>query len=282
MAVTIGKKRRRTELEDHEAATSTPSISSDDDATARALFQRAFETKFKPLNKIKPQVESKQAEQPESVVVEEEDDWDGLSADNEQVEVVQVDVLESSKDDASLLREKKAFMSGRIPTTTEPVKTIKATATEDQDETEVANLQNDIALQRLLKESHLLDAASYGSTGAEVLGKSRLKALDLRIQDLGGKTSHLTQKNMPLSHRRGIEAKTVDREQKRRKNAADNGIILERAKFAAKAIKPREKGIGGPNVGKFQGGMLKLSGKDLRSIESTRTSVRGRKRGRGR
>ncbi|QIW98648.1 hypothetical protein AMS68_004166 [Peltaster fructicola] len=278
MAVMLGKKRRRAEPEDHHEAAES---SSDDEATARALFQRAFEAKFKPLDKEALSLQPSEQESDESNDVEAEDDWEGVSG-SDDVEVIEVHDSGNAMDQASLSREKKAFMSGRIPTSADPVKATKTKQSDTQDEAEVANLKNDMALQRLLKESHLLDASTYNSTGADVQGKSRLKALDLRIQDLGGKASHLSQKNMPLSHRRGIEAKTVDREQKRRKEASDNGIILERAKFATKNIKPREKGIGGPSVGRFQGGMLKLSGKDVRSIESTRTSVRGRKRGRGR
>ena len=77
---------------------------------------------------------------------------------------------------------------------------------------------------------------------------------------------------MPLSHRKGILTKAATREDKRRKNAVENGIILEKFKLAPKVEKRRERSIGGPAVGKFRGGTLKLSSKDVRSIEGRKQS----------
>lgn len=82
---------------------------------------------------------------------------------------------------------------------------------------------------------------------------------------------------MPLSHRRGISAKNASREANRRKEAAENGIILEKQKFAANSQKKRDRGIGGPGVGKFKGGTLKLNSRDVRSIEGSSGSGSGRK-----
>lgn len=131
----------------------------------------------------------------------------------------------------------------------------------------------------MLKESHLLDASSFSaSSGPE--GKDRLKALDMRLQDLGAKTSALQQDKMPFAHRKGIVDKSASRETNRRKEAAENGVILEKQKGKSKPQAKRDRGIGGPGVGKFRGGTLQLSSRDLRDIQSSRSGSSGRK-GRG-
>lgn len=135
---------------------------------------------------------------------------------------------------------------------------------------EADNIKNDLALQRLLKESHLLDpASSRASAGPQ--GKGRLKALDMRLQDLGAKASILQQEKMPSAIRKGIAAKSANREVTRRKEAAENGVILERAKAVIKPQQQqrRERGIGGPGVGKFRGGTLKLSSSDVKGIQGS-------------
>ena len=85
-----------------------------------------------------------------------------------------------------------------------------------------------------------------------------------------------------MSHRRGIIAKRSDREEKRRKEARENGVILEKAQMGAKkSTGKRDRGVGAPGVGKFSGGTLKLSKKDIFEIEGPRKS-NGTRGGRGR
>lgn len=142
---------------------------------------------------------------------------------------------------------------------------------DDDDDMDAEHLKNDLALQRLLKESHLLDSASELAP----TGKNRLKALDLRMQSLGAKTS-LYQQNMPSSLRRGIKAKALMKEEKRRREAKENGIILERPTPKSKVTKGRrERGIAGPGIGKLSGGTLNLSKRDIAVVQSARRSRRG-------
>jgi len=151
----------------------------------------------------------------------------------------------------------------------------------EEDPAEANNLKHDLALQRLLKESHLLDPSSVNGSSTAPEGKGRMKALDLRLQDLGAKKNLAEQEKMPLSHRKGIKAKIASREAGRRKEAAENGIILEKAKMTAKAEPRRDRGIGAPSIGKFRGGTLKLSSRDVKSMEGSRRgggSSRGRRR----
>lgn len=155
---------------------------------------------------------------------------------------------------------------------------------EDDDLSEAANLKKDLALQRLLTESHLLDSASNPTLS----GNNRHKATDLRLQALGSKTSILTQVKMPMAHRKGMIAKQNEREEKRRREAKENGIILEKPKIGKKSFEgKRDRGVGGPGIGKFSGGTLKLSKKDIFDIEGPKRSAssgagRGGRGGRGR
>lgn len=162
-------------------------------------------------------------------------------------------------------------------------------AIQDDDPSEAANLKKDLALQRLLSESHLLDSSS----DPVLSGNNRHKATDLRLLALGSKTSILKQEKMPMAMRKGIVAKKSELEDKRRREAKENGIILEKAtKTKSKAVekasgKKRDRGVGAPGVGRFSGGTLTLSKKDIYDIEGPKRSSSGRGgrgggRGRGR
>jgi hypothetical protein len=149
---------------------------------------------------------------------------------------------------------------------------------DDADGSESANLKKDLALQRLLAESHLLESASNPTT----TGNNRHKATDMRLQALGSKGSIFKQEKMPIAHRKGIISKQNEKESTRRREAKENGIILERAKMKGKRSGDgrRDRGVGNPNVGKFSGGTLKLSKKDINDIEGPRRDS-GVGRGRG-
>lgn len=292
MAVTLGKRKRRTDV---RAGSPAAEDASSDDETARALFQRAFEAKFKPLEKAVIQNgEDGEDESEDDGELEEDSDWSGLSEGEEEVQIVEA--THPSRPDAHEMKAiKKSFMvssiegipaasrvstdqhdqSSKPPTEIDaifqaPQKSAKPKdpAAEDNPN-EALNLKNDLALQRLLKEAHLLGPSSFGpSSTTTPQGHSRVKALDLRLQDLGAKTSVLQQEKMPLSHRRGIVAKAAQREASRRKEAAENGVVLEKARMKAKPAGKRARGIAGPSVGKFRGGTLRLRERDVRSIQN--------------
>lgn len=149
----------------------------------------------------------------------------------------------------------------------------------EDDPADADNLKHDLALQRLLKESHLLDSAAELAP----TGKNRLKALDLRMQSLGAKTSlYDQQKRRPTAHRRGINAKAASKEDKRRREAKENGIVLEKPSKVTKSSNSgrRDRGIGGSSIGKFSGGTLNLSKQDLSSMQSSK-SRSGKGKGKG-
>ncbi|KAL1590700.1 hypothetical protein WHR41_00738 [Cladosporium halotolerans] len=312
MALAIGKRKRRQDVSNDRNADANDS---DDDAAARALFQRAFEKKFKPLEKTEkskeeaePNADSEDDEEEESDVAsnsgsdssDASDAFSGFSAtsssDDEQNPKPQIEVITDStprqtRDRASEKLLKRQFMSAKPPSTSstpsypiphKPSTTAASAAAQPDDD--ASDIQNDLALQRLLKESHLLDASTFsasGSASSAPEGSARQRALDMRIRDLGGKKSHLAQEKMPLAMRRGMAAKAAGREGKRRAEARESGVVLERfgGKGAAGAggsggggakERPKAKraiGTGGPGVGTFRGATLRLSKSDVRGIE---------------
>lgn len=148
-----------------------------------------------------------------------------------------------------------------------------AAETGEEDKSEKLNLKNDLALQRLINESHLLEKAKNGT-----LSGQRQKITEMRLQSLGSKGSILAQEKMPMSHRKGIVAKAKEKESTRRAEAKENGIILERTTKVKKAEERRTRGVGGPSVGSFKGGTLKLSKGDVSNIRSTKVTREGRRR----
>lgn len=105
--------------------------------------------------------------------------------------------------------------------------------------------------------------------------------MDLRLLSLGAKASLFEQQKMPMSHRKGINTKASKKEETRRREAKENGIILERPTFKAKGNpKRRERGVGGPSIGKFAGSTLKLSNRDLINMKGGSKSFTSKRKAR--
>ncbi|KAH8724696.1 hypothetical protein GQ44DRAFT_740057 [Phaeosphaeriaceae sp. PMI808] len=259
MAHSLGKRKRisRQELEQASQSPSPASDSNDSDAEdLQAIFRRAFEAKFKPLA-----VEPKKQEIDVTEVAEEEDEdedsaWSGISDAEDGVQIIDYTDWPTT-----------------ISAPTKPPTVSKPTG--DTDLTEATNLKNDLALQKLLRESHLLSAsASTSRTSTPTLsatGIARHKSTDLHLQSLGAKGSVFTQKKMPMAQRKHMTQKARLTEEKRRSEAKEAGIVLERPTLAKAATRrddnrKREMAVGLPSVGKFRGGTLSLSKKDVRSI----------------
>lgn len=169
-----------------------------------------------------------------------------------------------------------------LSSTTIPVPS-KPPAKDADDPLESTHLKNDVALQRLLRDSHLLstNAKSLANPNLTLTGSLRHKSTDLHLQTLGAKNSIHAQKSMPMTHRKGISAKAQEREMKRRAEAKEAGIVLEKEvgkKKKGGADGERDRGLGAPSVGKFRGGMLTLSKNDVRDITG---GGGGRERGKG-
>ncbi|KAL4957779.1 hypothetical protein BDW69DRAFT_2451 [Aspergillus filifer] len=291
----IGKRKRETSVvsrskskkgAEETAAAAEPKLNAQD------IFRKFFEAQFQPL-----EVEGASAgndeydsgsdeEGKEEDVSEESEAGSDFSGFDDEEENAPVEVVEyqtpSRSTDLMDKRARKAFMTAKPPSfSTDPgPATDRSKKAQDDDEdkdAESLNLKNDLALQRLLKESHLLESAS----DLAPTGKNRHKALDLRMQELGAKKSLYHQKNMPSSMRKGIKAKAVSKEDKRRREARENGIVLEKpAPKKQIGSERRERGVGGPSIGKFAGGTLNLSKRDIAQVQALRRGG-GRSRGRG-
>lgn len=305
----IGKRKRDTSVvsrsttkEDQEQDTSVPTTPTE---VSHDLFRKFFESQFEPLD-IGPKASQKEESEEEEDGDNNEDesevgsDWDSLSGADE-VEVIEHQDSSVKKSDLLDKKARKAFMvcsytvdteglnakciqnakppSFDVDTTKTEAKPTKDSGEDEEDKaTDATNLKNDLALQRLLKESHLLDSASELAP----TGKNRHKALDMRIQSLGANASLYDQK-MPSAHRRGIKTKAATKEDKRRREAKENGIILEKpAPKKQTSNKRRERGVGGPSVGKFTGGTLNLSQRDIDSITRRSKGSKGSKGFKGR
>ncbi|KAG0635169.1 hypothetical protein HOY80DRAFT_1025279 [Tuber brumale] len=262
-------KKRKCEIE--------PSSKS---ATERMdVFRRHFESQFAPLRGTKEKLGTKKDKAPPEKAEEElsDQEWEGIPGieDDGLIENAPVVIgFDAAKDvPRSVFKaprsELKSFMSSKPPlptssSTTLPTKSKKSSDDEEDPRSEAEMLKNDLALQRLLRESHLLDSTSGK---LEATGKNRLKALESRIQALGGKDITI-QKKVPMAIRKGIAAAREERELKRRKNAKEAGIVLEKDTTRKKISKKRQnRGGFGPSIGRFKGGALVLSKRDVMDIE---------------
>ncbi|KAF5024003.1 hypothetical protein F66182_3949 [Fusarium sp. NRRL 66182] len=291
-------------------ASAEPAVSNED---AAAIFRRHFEAQFAPLpeaqdsskkSKRKEDSDSKESEDDneehndgEGEYDEDEgDEWAGLSDDdtNEKEEISTIEVVDhsskSSKPSTMSKRELKAFMSSRPPeqtsskTESSPSATPSPSTTLPEDAPSL--LAQDLELRRLLAESHLL-APAVTASGTAVApksfaaGRTRQKATDLRVQALGSKVSIHKQEKMPMNMRKGIVAAADAREVKRRREAKESGVILERE--TGKKQKRRDRGrdlpVDRPGVGRLKGAELRLSDRDIKSIEGSRDTFgrRGRR-----
>ena len=183
-------------------------------------------------------------------------------------------------------------------------------------------LANDLELQRLISESHLLAGAfrlpstfstasgatstvgsasdvssSSKSSQPFAAGRLRQRATDLRIQAVANKArgdasaagtvtvsqaseSIFTQAKMPMAMRKGIASKAASRESKRRQEARESGIVLERpaAKPVSKSAAKRMRAVDAPAVGRMHGSELRLRDKDVRAIEGPKRGTFNKKK----
>ncbi|KAL1969015.1 hypothetical protein VTN77DRAFT_849 [Rasamsonia byssochlamydoides] len=281
-----GKRKRETTVVSRDMASETDDASTTAAPASHDVFRQFFESRFQPLNPVQVgnSTSVQEATTDGDSEEESEPEWQGITDEDEdepQVEVVEHTDTRDATVPTLDKRARQAFMTAKPPSLSDSSATANSKSTktkeDDEDAMDAENLKNDLALQRLLKESHLLESAS----DLNPTGKNRHKALDLRMQSLGAKKSLFEQEKMPMSHRKGIIAKAAKKEEVRRREARENGIILEKPTFKKKSsTKRRERGIGGPAVGKFAGGTLRLSKRDVMSITGPPQASKGAKKGR--
>ncbi|KAK2742330.1 hypothetical protein FQN57_005418 [Myotisia sp. PD_48] len=297
----LGKRKRETTVVSREKPKPKSNHANSDRTSQQAqeALRKYFESRFQPLEGVISSpgnaIDSTKEDTADNT---DESGWSGIDEDEEEEEDDDTDTeaspiivdysasasATSTIDDIIDKSLAKSFMSTKPPSSAEPAvqqghRKKKAGDGDGDESVDATNLKNDLALQRLLKESHLLDSASdLNPTGA-----NRHKALDLRAQAVGAKTSIFTQQKMPMSHRKGITAKANQKGETRRREARENGIILERPTSSLKRRdnKRRDRGIGTPSVGRFVGGTLKLSQRDVAHIQGPKkksTRDKGKRR----
>ncbi|EWG44074.1 hypothetical protein FVEG_05268 [Fusarium verticillioides 7600] len=284
-----------------------PLVSRED---AAAIFRRHFEAEFAPLpeaetarsdfKKTKHEGSSNDIESKEEEDNNNSDgddgEWGGLSDEdsvteeqNQTIQVVDHSSKQPPKPASMSKRELKAFMSSRPPEQTIPKTEQSLSATSSSSNTLPEDapslLAQDLELRRLLAESHLL-APAISASGTTIApkafatGRTRQKATDLRVQALGSKVSIHKQEKMPMNMRKGIVAAADAREAKRRREAKENGVILERetGKKKGRRDRGRDVAVDRPGVGRLKGAELRLSDKDIKSIEGGRDAFGRRSR----
>lgn len=149
-----------------------------------------------------------------------------------------------SKADKKLLRSGRAPTLREIETKEKELSKLSAKQSAKAAKEDSENLENDVKLQRLLQESHIL-ASQLEYSGADLTlqtidyedptGKARKKALDSRmrtISALNSATGGLPKKleKMPMKMRKGM-IKTHEQRVKRYEEEAKNaGIVLSKVK----------------------------------------------------
>ncbi|KAL1899748.1 pre-rRNA processing and 40S ribosomal subunit assembly [Ceratocystis pirilliformis] len=289
-----------------KAPASEPTTGPEAAESVQDIFRRHFEAQFAPLPEpVKAAVTEDENERGEDL--QDEDEWDGLSAEEgEDNEIVEVVDYSSSTPQVSMTmskHERKAFMSTKptdltasSATATEASNAASANKDDANDENSATMLKQDIELQRILAESHLLAqpvARLHVVSNTDKLfadGKLRRKTTDMRVQALHHNAhSVLAQQNVPMNIRKGRIAAQAAREDKRRREARKNGIILERKggdSVATGGVEKRRKKSGGgprvdmPGIGRMNGAELRISERDVRNIEGPRRGF-GRDKGRG-
>ncbi|KAJ4145394.1 hypothetical protein LMH87_004246 [Akanthomyces muscarius] len=258
------------------------------------------------------------------------DEWGGFSgaedkdsedSDDEDTQTTAaVEVIDHSKpqipkEPQMSKKELKAFMSSKVidhtapqPSPSSSSAAASAKPAKALPEDAPSLLAQDLELRRLLSESHLLTPSHNNAASASVFsssvvhgtaaeprafssGRTRQRATDLRLQALGSKGSVLAQERMPMSMRKGIAAAADARDAKRRREAKENGVILERSA----QTQGRKKGGGGgssrgrgggdvhsPGIGRMRGAELRISESDVRKIEGSRDAFGRKGRGGGR
>ncbi|CAN6674720.1 hypothetical protein TRVA0_062S00364 [Trichomonascus vanleenenianus] len=169
-------------------------------------------------------------------------------------------------------REKKLFVRSsapkKEPTEEKPSRKGKVSKEEQED------IKNDLALQRLISESHILAEANQHS-GADIsldfdpIGKSRLKALDTRLKSLGAKQEK--SQSMPMNMAKGIKQAQKTKQEKYTKHAREAGIILAKvSKDTSKKTKKRDRGLKIASVGRNTRHGLIISQQEIARVTKKR------------
>lgn len=220
------------------------------------------------------------------------DEEDAAESADEGPVVVKFLGSDRSTRDMRAKAEKKSFMNSKTPLSElqkeekeKNEKKPRQPQTKEEEEEEKEDLQNDVALQRLITESSILheQAAKSQFSGADIsflddgpIGRARLRTLETRIENLGGrKIPH--QKNMPMLTRRFVKARFDKKVKDEQDHAKEAGIILaktapvdDRWAVRKKKTVKRDRGLKINSVGKSTAGGIFISNSDIKKYGGKR------------
>lgn len=154
------------------------------------------------------------------------------------------------------------------------------------------DLQNDLALQRMIDESHILQQRPKEQefSGADIsgsndplenVGKNRLKIMEHRLARAGGVQQ---KQRMPQAMAVGIKNSVGSRVKRSREEAKEAGIILAKERFTKSKNRSRDKGLKINSIGKASENGIHVSAEEIARMSNRgklRTS-RGNRGGKGR
>ncbi|KAJ6264048.1 hypothetical protein Dda_0188 [Drechslerella dactyloides] len=248
-----------------------------------AVFRRHFEARFGSID-LSPAPTARENSNPPSTTPthppsdDDEKDgsdsdgssWDGID-DTPAPEVISYDFSKPLPPPSTKPSTRRSFMSSKPPTSTSTtITTTTPKPTPEEAAADAENLKHDLALRRLLSESHLLDnSLSHASA------RHRQQALDARIVALGGTPlADLSgaASRTPMAIRQGMTRAQDRRAEKLRSSARENGIVLSKSQMKktkkTTTNKKRDRGVGAPAVGKFRRGALILSRRDVAGMRA--------------
>ncbi|KAJ6539262.1 hypothetical protein B0H19DRAFT_1178082 [Mycena capillaripes] len=234
--------------------------------------------------------ESESEEDPENEFEQEDDDFTSTAL-NETVVIFSETTSKSGPSSLSSKAQKKAFMSSKVSKLREDPGAQQPELAAEDDEDERTNAQNDALLHRLVHTKLL-----SGSLNADLnlTPAHRRKALAGRVLELTGqaklgkgeKSVREGERNKAAKRvREGMLEKQKERQKQQVEEAKNLGNyhptikkLFESTGTSNAPKKPRDRGLK-MGVGKFSGGMLKLSREEISRVQD---GPRGRGRGRGR
>ncbi|KAJ7276289.1 hypothetical protein B0H12DRAFT_1065912 [Mycena haematopus] len=223
---------------------------------------------------------------------QEDDEFTSAPPTNENV-VVFSETGRAGPSGLSSLAQKKAFMSSKVSKLREDPGVQQAESSTVEDEEERTNAQNDALLHRLVHTKIL-----SGSLNADLnmTPAHRKKALAGRVLELTGqaklgkgeKSVREGERNKAAKRvREGMLEKQKERQKQELEEAKNLGNyhptikkLFESTGTSTAPKRNRERGLR-MGVGKFSGGMLKLSKEEISRVQDGPQRGKGRGRGRG-
>lgn len=226
----------------------------------KALFEKQFGTEWSAPVVQKAESASEPESEPELQGSEPEE-----SSESEDDGPVTAKHTETTGSNILSSSERRRFMSSGAPKKAGKADTPKRTKDDEED------LKNDLELQRLIEESHILHEQQE-FTGADIsvgdpmesIGKNRIKILEARLAKAGGKKKV---EKMPMAIAKGVKAKAKERAETHKSRAREAGIVLAHEKKVRKQ-RVHDRGLKINSVGKATAHGVSVSERDIARVQN--------------